>query len=125
MKSKWIQHREKRILFVDAANLQHDSGSLRQELEAIVDLLENEPKNSVLAVADLRNTFLDNNALMVLMSNAPLAAPHFQKSAMVIENNSLRRIVLDSLGQFIGHLPKRFSDLETAIEWLTGEKEPQ
>jgi hypothetical protein len=123
MKSKWIEHEEKRILFVDAANLEHDFHTLKKELEAIVRLLESEPKSSVLVVADLRNTFLDNNALLVLMSNAPLAAPHFRKSAMVIESNSLRRVVLDSLGQFIGHLPKRFSEMEPAMEWLVSEKE--
>jgi hypothetical protein len=108
---------------VNAANLEHNSGALKAELEAIVRLLENEPKNSVLAVADLRNTFLDNNALMVLMSNAPLAAPHFRKSAMVIEHNSLRRIVLDSLGRFVGHLPNRFSDFQPALEWLVEAQE--
>lgn len=123
MKSKWIEHQGHRILHVNAANLEHNSGALKAELEAIVRLLENEPKNSVLAVADLRNTFLDNNALMVLMSNAPLAAPHFRKSAMVIEHNSLRRIVLDSLGRFVGHLPNRFSDFQPALEWLVEAQE--
>lgn len=119
MKSQWIEYQGKRVLFVDVANLQNDHGALKTELEAIVRLLEHEPRNSVLAVADLRNTFLDNNALMILMSNAPLAAPHFQKTAMVIESNSLRRVVLDTVGQFIGHLPRRFPDFQPAIEWVT------
>jgi hypothetical protein len=124
MKSKWIEYQGHRVLHVNAANLEHDFGALKAELEAIVQLLEPEPKNSVLAVADLRNTFLDNNALMVLMSNAPLAAPHFRRSAMIIEHNSLRRVVLDTLGQFIGHLPNRFSDFQPAVEWVTETKEP-
>jgi len=117
----WIEYQDKKLLFIDVANLVNDYDAFRSELEALVSLLKDEPKNSVLALADLRNTHLNNHALLALMSNAPLAAPHFCKSALVIERNNARRIVLDSLGHFIGHLPKRFEDLDEAKEWLVSE----
>lgn len=118
MAVNWIEYKEKKLLFIDVANLGNDYNALKAELDLLVSLLQNEPKDSVLAVADLRNTHLNNNALLALMSNAPLAAPHFHKSALVIENNSARRIVLDSLGKFIGHLPRRFENPDEAKEWL-------
>jgi hypothetical protein len=114
----WVNHKENTILYIDVANLTNDFDSLKIELRSLVILLQKEPKNSVLAVADLRNTHLSNNALLALMSNAPLAAPYFQKSALVIEPNRARRIVLDTIGQFIGHIPKRFENLEEAKDWL-------
>lgn len=118
----WIEYKEKKLLFIDASNLMSDSRALRTELETLVAMLENEPKNSVFALADLRKTHLNNNALLALMSNAPMAAPYFHRSAMVIEHNNARRMVLDSLGRFIGHLPKRFEDLDEAKEWLVSDE---
>ena len=118
----WIEYKEKRLLLIDVSNLMSDYGALRAELEALVSLLQNEPKNSVFALADLRNTYLNNNSLLALMSNAPAAAPYFRRSALVIEHNNARRIVLDSLGNFVGHLPKRFEDLDAAKEWLVSDE---
>lgn len=122
MKSHWLEYKGNKILLIDVANLNHDSETLKEELTAVVVLLGLEKKKSVLAVADLRNTHLNNNVLLTLMSNAPLAAPYFRKSALVIEPNHARRILLDSLGQFVGHLPKRFETLEEAQEWLISEE---
>ena len=122
MSVTWIEYKEKKLLLIDVSNLMSDYGALRAELEALVSLLQNEPKNSVFALADLRNTHLNNNSLLALMSNAPLAAPYFRRSALVIEQNNARRIVLDALGRFIGHLPKRFEDLDAAKEWLVSEE---
>jgi hypothetical protein len=121
MPINWIEHKGKRLLLIDVSNLTNDYGALATELEALVALVGKEPKSSILAMADLRNTHLNNNALLALMSNAPLAAPHFRKSAMVIEGSYTRRIVLDSLGRFVGHLPKRFETREAATEWLAEE----
>ena len=118
MRSQWIEHKGEKLLLIDVANLTHDYDALRAELESLVLLLQKQPRTSVLAVADLRGTHLNNNALLALMGNAPMAAPYFRKSALVIELNHARRIVLDTIGQFVGHLPKRFETLEEAKDWL-------
>jgi hypothetical protein len=118
MPVQWTEHRGVKILHIDVANLSNDHTALNARLKTLITLIAAQPKNSVLAVADLRNTHLSNNALMVLMSNAPLAAPYFRKSALVIEPNNARRIVLDSFNMVIKRLPKRFSDLDAAKEWL-------
>jgi hypothetical protein len=118
MSLEWIEHEGQRILLIDVANLRDDHSMLAKELASLVILLKAEPKKSVLAVADLRNTNLNNNAVMALIRNAPLAAPHFRKSALVIEPNHARSIILDTLGQFVERLPKRFDNLEDAKAWL-------
>ena len=125
MPLQWIEHKGEKILFIDASNLMNDHVALDATLEALIALLKKEPKNSVLALADLRNTYLSNNALMTLMRNAPYAAPYFSKSALVIEPNYARGIVLDSFSMVIKRLPKRFRDLDTAKAWLVGDGHPQ
>jgi hypothetical protein len=121
MSVNWIEYKDKKLLFINAANLVNDHSSLKTDLETLVSILKKEPKNSVLALADLRNTHLSNNTLIALMSNAPLAVPYFRKSALVIEANKSRVIVLDSFSFVVERLPKRFSDLHTAKEWLISE----
>jgi hypothetical protein len=118
MPVEWIEHKGIKILHINVSNLANDHAALSSNLETLISLLKTEPRNSVLAVADLRNTHLNNNALMVLMRNAPIAAPYFRKSALVIEPNNARRIVLDSFSMVIKRLPKRFNDLDAAKDWL-------
>jgi len=121
MSVHWTEHQGKQIIFINAANLGDDHASLSADLEALVALLQKEPKNSVLALADLRNTHLSNAALMSLMRHAIIAIRYFRKSALVIEASYARRIVLDSFSLIIEHPPKQFSDIESAREWLVSE----
>jgi hypothetical protein len=118
MPIEWIEHKGEKILFINVADLGDDHAALGTHLETLVTLLKTQPRNSVLAVADLRNTHLSNNAIMTLMRNAPFAAPYFRKSALVIEPNNARRIILDSFNFIVKRLPRRFTDLEPAKDWL-------
>lgn len=118
----WIEHEGKEILLIDVANLRNDYGLLGLNLASLVKMLKNEPLKSVLAVADLRNTNLSNKAVIELMKNAPYAAPYFRKSALVIEPNMARNIILDSVGQVVQRVPKRFKTLEEAKNWLVSDE---
>jgi hypothetical protein len=118
MPVQWSEHKGVKILLIDVSNLANNHTALNADLDALVAVLKSEPKNSVLAVADLRNTNLSNNALMALMRHAPLASPYFRKSALVIESNNARNILLDSFLMVIKRLPKRFGSLDAAKDWL-------
>lgn len=122
MSVTWIDHEGKKVLFIDAADLGDNHTLLALKLAELVTLLKPEPRNSVLAVADLRKTNLSNKAIMALIKHAPLAAPHFRKSALVIEPNIARGVILDSLGQFVERIPKRFKNLEDAKNWLVSNE---
>ena len=122
MSVTWIDHAGKKVLFIDAANLGDNHALLALKLSELVALLKAEPKNSVLAVADLRKTNLSNKAIMTLIKHAPLAAPHFRKSALVIEPGMARSMILDSLGQFVERIPRRFKTIEDAKNWLVSNK---
>ena len=122
MSLEWIEHEGQEILLIDVANLRDDHGLLTLNLASLVKLLKDEPTKSVLAVADFRNTNLSNKAVMALIKHAPLAAPHFRKSALVIEPSPARSVILDTLGQFVDRLPKRFRNLEEAKNWLVSNE---
>lgn len=122
MSVTWIDHEGKKVLFIDAADLGDNHALLALKLAELVSLLKPEPKNSILAVADLRKTNLNNKAIIALIKHAPLAAPHFRKSALVIEPNIARSVILDSLGQFVERIPRRFKNLEDAKNWLVSNE---
>lgn len=122
MSLEWIEHEGQEILLINVANLRDDHGLLALNLASLVKLLKDKPTKSVLAVADFRNTNLSNKAVMVLIKHAPLAAPHFRRSALVIELNPARNVILDTLGQFVDRLPKRFRNLEEAKNWLVSDE---
>src|SRR5689334_7014435 len=118
MPVQWIEHNGEKLLHIDVSNLENDHATLNTNLQTLIRILKTQPRNSVLAVADLRNTHLSNNALIALMRNAPFAAPYFRRSALVIESNNERRILLDSFSFVVKRLPKRFTDFESAKDWL-------
>jgi hypothetical protein len=118
MPVQWIEHKGAKILLIDVSNLTNNHAALNAQMEALTALLTTEPRNSVLAVADLRNTHLSNDAIMVLMRNASLVASYFRKSALVIESNNARNILLDSFTIVIKRLPRRFGNLSDAKDWL-------
>jgi len=121
MSVHWIEHKEKKLIFINASNLLDDHVSLIANLETLISLLQSEPKKSVLALADLRNTHLNNTVLVALMRHALRAAPYFRKSALVIEANQTREFLLDSFAYIIQYPPKRFGDLDAAKAWLVNE----
>ena len=123
MSLAWIEYEGQKILLIDVSNLTDSYGMLlSKELTSLVFFLKTEPHNSVLALADLRNTNLNNNNLMALIRHAPLAAPYFRKSALLIEPNRARNIVIDTLGQFVERMPKRFTNLDDAKAWLVNRE---
>jgi hypothetical protein len=122
MGAAWIDYNGHKILMIDVANLGEDHVLLSEKLASLVKLLKPEPLRSVLAVADLRNTNLSNKAVMALIKNAPSAAPHFRRSALVIEPSRARGIILDSFEQFVERLPRRFSNLDDAKAWLVSQE---
>lgn len=121
MPIQWIEHKGEKMLLIDVSNLANDHAALNTHLQTLITILKTEARNSVLAVADLRGTYLSNNAVITLMRNAPFAAPYFRKSALVIESNNERRILLDSFSFVVKRLPKRFVDLDAAKDWLVGD----
>ncbi len=118
VKSKWITHKGTKIFYINVSDLQLDFDSLKKELEAAVSVLQQQPRNSVLGLADFRNTTLSKEITNILKSNAPKAAPYFRKSALIIQLTGFKRVVLDAIGRLVKRAPTRFDNIEEAKDWL-------
>ncbi len=118
MRSKWITHKGTRILYIDISNLKQDIESLQAELKVAASILEQETLNSVLVLADIRNTTISKETTAALKNNAPRMVPFIRKNALVVQATGFRKVILDSIGRFVGRAPMWFDDIEKAKNWL-------
>lgn len=51
MKSRWIEHRGKRVLLADYSDFGVNAAALQQEIDVLLDLLRQEPLHSVRVIS--------------------------------------------------------------------------
>ena len=121
MTHTWITHKEKRILYSDFANFGANVEGLRADIEAGNQLIGQEPENSVLVLADLRNTILSIEAVQILKESATITKPYARKTALIGITTGFRRVLLDAVIRFSGRPMAAFEDIEKAKDWLVEE----
>jgi hypoxanthine phosphoribosyltransferase len=78
---RWVSHRGKQILLVDAINCTgKEVTAIAGEVQRIVAA---QPRNSVLVLSDLTGARFSRNALTRMKEVAVFDRPHVKKSAMV------------------------------------------
>ncbi|MCP4544793.1 MAG: hypothetical protein GY832_47445 [Chloroflexi bacterium] len=123
MKSRWISHKGKRILYVDFSNFGQDFAPLRTEIEAVLSTLEKQPKNSVLILADFRDTVLSRKSTALIKGSAPQISPHIRRAAVILEDTTgLRNLVVGALARVGGQDAALFDDIEQAQDWLVNDE---
>lgn len=118
MKSKWIDTQGHRVLFCDYANFSTDLEGLKAEIASAQAIVAQQPPESILALIDIRNTFVAVEAARVFRQAAADAKPYFRKTA-VVGINSLLNIGAKSVIMFSGLQFSLFTDLDSATDWLT------
>jgi hypothetical protein len=121
MKTRWITHKDKKILLVDLSNLGFDVKNAQTEMETAIALASQEPLDSVLTLTDVRGTKLSPDLFDHMQFTANQIAPYAVRRAIlgVSEPDHLLLDLFNKLPlqsgskQFIS-----FDDPETAKEWL-------
>ena len=123
MKSKWIIHNETQIFNVDFSNLAQNRDALKAELEAITEVVMDQPKNSVLALVDIRNTALTAAMTLVIRRYAWRLGGYIYRAAVVDNSVShFKMVVLNSVARVGGQEIVLFSNREKAKDWLIKSK---
>lgn len=119
MRSKWIEYRGKRIFYQDFSNLMYNSEALKQELAAVQEVVLSQPLDSVLVLADFRNTQVTSEVLPLLNEASARTKSHVKKTA-VLGVVGIKRVLADMLTRLTGQPLKYFDDETLAKEWLIG-----
>ncbi len=121
MKSHWITHKGKKIFYADYSNLGADTASLRAEAQAVVDVVSQEPPQTVLTLSNVEGTMGTPTALAIMEDTASKLNAHSQKRA-VIGLSGLRKQFLTIVNKIASHNPLvAFDDIEQAKDWLVSD----
>ncbi len=118
MRSKWITHRDQQIFIQDFSDhYLTDVEAVKEELAAVQQVVIQQPENSVLVLADFRNTQIDKGLMDMLVASSNLTKSHVKKTA-VLGVVGTKRILGNILIQLTGQQLTFFDDMDTAKDWL-------
>ncbi len=120
MKSKWIEHNGKKILYQDFSNLFFNTNAVKEELEQVEAIVLGEPANSVLVISNFTNTEITNELMPILNEASKITKAHVRKTA-TLGVTGIKRTLGDLLSRITGQQIMYFTSEAEAKEWLTKE----
>jgi hypothetical protein len=118
MRSTWIEHKGKKILYQDFSKNFFNSAAVRAELEEVQRIVTAQPLDSVLVLSDFRDTNVGSDLLSAMNTASAATKDHVQKTA-VLGVTGMKRKLADLLTALTGQPLKYFDDIESAKNWLT------
>jgi hypothetical protein len=118
MRSNWIEHKGKKILYQDFSKNFFNSAAVRAELAEVQKIVTAQPLNSVLVLSDFRDTNVGSELLSAMNAASSATKDHVQKTA-VLGVAGMKRKLADLLTALTGQPLKYFDDIESAKNWLT------
>jgi stage II sporulation SpoAA-like protein len=118
MRSTWIEHEGKKILYQDFSKNFFNSAAVKAELQEVQKIVTAQPLNSVLVLSDFRDTNVGSDLLSAMNTASAATKDHVQKTA-VLGVSGMKRKLADLLTALTGQSLKYFDDIESAKNWLT------
>lgn len=118
-RTRFIDHRGRRLLMLDYTELGTDLDQLRAEIVKSKEVIAGEPPGSVLTLTDVRGSKITPSAVRAMQELVQFNAPYVKWSAVVV---GLTGVYLTAF-RAIQALSRRrnmkaFNDLNEAKEWL-------
>lgn len=117
MRSKWIEHHGKQILYQDFSNQLYNSAAVLDELSEVQQIVLAQPLDSVLVLSDFRDTHIGSALLKPMDEASTRTKAHVHKTA-VLGMTGIKRKLADMLTAITGQPLKYFDDEEAAKNWL-------
>jgi hypothetical protein len=121
MKSRWIEHKGKRVFIADYSGFGADPVALQAEIEPAIDTLVQEPLDSALVVALLSGTAATIGNMNIIRELLPRSNEHVHRRA-VVGVSGAQRLLLETFTKFTGRAQlKPFETMEQALDWIVQE----
>ena len=117
MRSKWIEHKGKKILYQDFSALFFNAEAVKKELASVQEIVLNEPMNSVLVLSNFKDTEVGPKLMSVLNEASAKTKDHVRKND-VCGVTGFKRTLGDMLVRTTGQPLKYFDHEEEAKDWL-------
>ncbi len=118
MRSKWLEYQGNKIFFQDFSGFDlQQADPIKEELAAVQALVVQEPPNSILILADFRETQIGRDLMQMLTESSKLTQAHVKKTA-VLGVHGVKRFLADTLIRMTGQPLSFFDDETAAKDWL-------
>jgi len=114
MGHKWIEHRGKRILYVDHCGLRGES--LSKAVEEVTRVVVASP-TKVLVLYNFVGAVADPGVMATMKEQGRIIEPNTAKSA-ALGITGVRSVLLRAYAAFTGSSPTPFEDEAAALDWL-------
>ena len=121
MRSKWIEHKGKKIFYQDFSSFFYNYDAVKDELNEVREIVKKQPAASVLVLADFTDTTIAGDLMNALNESSRLTKDHVKKTA-VLGLTGFKRRLADMLTKLTGQPFKYFDDEFAAKEWLAEEE---
>ena len=118
MKSKWIEHNGKQILYQDFSNYFFNEKAVIEELSEVQNLVMSQPNSSLLVLSNFSNTEITATLMPLLNESSAKTKAHVRKTA-VLGLTGVKRTLGDLLSRITGQPLMYFNTEQEAKEWLT------
>lgn len=118
MRSKWLEYQGKQIFYQDFSGFDlQQADPIKEELLAVQAIVIQEPPNSILILADFRETQIGKDLMNLLTESSKVTQAHVKKTA-VLGVRGVKRFLADTLIRMTGQPLSFFDDEATAKDWL-------
>jgi hypothetical protein len=118
MKSRWVEHKSKRVFIADFSNFHDDGAGVRAECLAIKDELDHEPGRSVLSITNAEGTFANEDIMKAFVELVPITNKKVKRRALV-GVAGFRRHFIYALAKVIGDINFTvFDTMPEALDWI-------
>lgn len=121
MRSEWIEHDGKKILYQDFSKLFYNATAVKEELAEVQKIVLAQPKGSVLVLTDMRDTNVGKDLLPAMNAASAATKDHVKKTA-VLGITGVKRRLADMLTTLTGQPLQYFDDIDIAKQWLVEEE---
>ncbi len=115
MSMEWIEHKGKRILYINYARL--SSAENIAQIDAAVQVLIDSGRKDNLTLTDLRDAVVDQDFVNHSKEKAKISAAYTKKAA-ILGVEGVRKVLLKAVNAFSGNPRVPFDSLEAAKDWL-------
>jgi hypothetical protein len=117
---RFITHKGKKVLLVDYSNLT-DEAELLQMIEQREFLVDQQPKNSVLAVINVTGAKFNKEVLTRAKEANVYDRPYVRRAAMV-GLAEYQKAAIDAVAMFAKRHWEKFETLDEALDWIVKDE---
>ncbi|MFH1460261.1 MAG: STAS/SEC14 domain-containing protein [Candidatus Omnitrophota bacterium] len=117
MKSEWIEHDGKKILFAKYCDFGTDLDSLKIEVEQCDQIALAQAPHSLLLLVDVRKT-TETPEIKAFIKKSAAKTKNNMKKIAALGVSGVRLVIMKAIALFIDIPIQAFEDIESAKEWL-------